>query len=148
MASFHFYETTNKKLDEIFEILNEFEKEAPALDYPHINRPKMKQTLMMFLEKGKIILIKDLDKNKIVGITIFLFNEYLWSREQLLSVQVIYILKEYRSFKLFNQTMDIIKNQAKGRHIHLTISTKLMADKLLDRYGFEKLGGLWRYSDV
>ena len=148
MASFHFYETTNKNLDEIFEILNEFEKEAPALDYPHINRPKMKQTLMMFLEKGKIILIKDLDKNKIVGITIFLFNEYLWSREQLLSVQVIYILKEYRSFKLFNQTMDIIKNQAKGRHIHLTISTKLMADKLLDRYVFEKLGGLWRYSDV
>ena len=148
MASFHFYETTNKNLDEIFEILNEFEKEAPALDYPHINRPKMKQTLMMFLEKGKIILIKDLDKNKIVGITIFLFNEYLWSREQLLSVQVIYIFKEYRSFKLFNQTMDIIKNQAKGRHIHLTISTKLMADKLLDRYGFEKLGGLWRYSDV
>ena len=148
MASFHFYETTNKNLDEIFEILNEFEKEAPALDYPHINRPKMKQTLMMFLEKGKIILIKDLDKNKIVGITIFLFNEYLRSREQLLSVKVIYILKEYRSFKLFNQTMDIIKNQAKGRHIHLTISTKLMADKLLDRYGFEKLGGLWRYSDV
>ena len=148
MASFHFYEATNKNLEEIFEILNEFEKEAPALDYPHINRPKMKQTLMMFLEKGKIILIKDLDKNKIVGITIFLFNEYLWSREQLLSVQVIYILKEYRSFKLFNQTMDIIKNQAKGRHIHLTISTKLMADKLLDRYGFEKLGGLWRYSDV
>ena len=148
MASFHFYEATNKNLDEIFEILNEFEKEAPALDYPHINRPKMKQTLMMFLEKGKIILIKDLDKKKIVGITIFLFNEYLWSREQLLSVQVIYILKEYRSFKLFNQTMDIIKNQAKGRHIHLTISTRLMADKLLDRYGFEKLGGLWRYSNV
>ena len=108
MASFHFYETTNKNLDEIFEILNEFEKEAPALDYPHINRPKMKQTLMMFLEKGKIILIKDLDKNKIVGITIFLFNEYLWSREQLLSVQVIYIFKEYRSFKLFNQNMYII----------------------------------------
>jgi len=148
MASFHFYEASNKNMDEIFEILNEFEKEAPALDYPHINRPKMKQTLMMFLERGKIILIKDLDKNKIVGITIFVMNEYLWSREQLLAVQVIYILKEYRSFKLFNQTMDIIKNQAKGRHIHLTISTRLMADKLLDRYGFEKLGGLWRYSDV
>ncbi len=148
MASFHFYEASNKNFDEIFEILHEFEKEAPYLDYPNINRPKMKQTLMMFLEKGKIILIKDLDKNKIVGITIFVMNEYLWSREQLLAVQVIYILKEYRSFKLFNQTMDIIKNQAKGRHIHLTISTRLMADKLLDRYGFEKLGGLWRYSDV
>ena len=49
MASFHFYEASNKNMEEIFEILNEFEKEAPALDYPHINRPKMKQTLMMFL---------------------------------------------------------------------------------------------------
>jgi len=148
MTSFHFYEASNKNMDEIFEILHEFEKEAPALDYPHIHRAKMKQTLMMFLQKGKIILVKDLDKNKIVGITIFMMNEYLWSKEQLLTVQVIYILKEYRSLNLFNQTMDIIKNQAKDRHIHLTISTKLVADKLLDRYGFEKMGGLWRYSDV
>ena len=123
MASFHFYEASNKNMDEIFEILNEFEKEAPALDYPHIHRAKMKQTLMMFLQKGKIILIKDLDKNKIVGLTIFLFTEYLWSKEQLLSIQVIYILKEYRSLKLFDQTMDIVKNQAKGRDIHLSIST-------------------------
>jgi hypothetical protein len=93
MASFHFFEASNKNMDEIFEILHEFEKEAPALDYPHIHRAKMKQTLMMFLQKGKIILIKDLDKNKIVGITIFVFHEYLWSKEQLLAVQVIYILK-------------------------------------------------------
>lgn len=53
MASFHFYEASNKNMDEIFEILNEFEKEAPALDYPHIHRAKMKQTLMMFLQKEK-----------------------------------------------------------------------------------------------
>ena len=142
MTSFHFYESTNKHMDEIFEILHEFEKEA------HINRQKMKQTLMMFLSKGKIILIKDLDKDKIVGITIFVFTEYLWSKEQLLNIQVVYILEDYRSLKLFNQTMDIIKNQAKGRNIHLSISTKLMADKLLDRYGFEKMGGIWRYQDV
>ena len=108
----------------------------------------MKQTLMAFLQKGKIILIKDVDENKIIGITIFVFTEYLWSKEQLLSIQVIYILEKYRSLNLFNQTMDIVKNQAKGRDIHLSISTKLMADKLLDRYGFEKMGGLWRLQDV
>ena len=135
MTSFHFYEASNNDLEDIFQILYEFEKDAPALGYPHINRAKMKQTLMTFLQKGKVMLIKDLDENKIVGITI-------------LTVQVIYILKEYRSLNLFNQIMDIIKNQAKGRHIHLTISTKLLADKLLDRYGFQKMGGLWRYSDV
>ena len=148
MTSFHFYEASKDNIDEVFEILHEFEKDAPALGYPHINRPKMKKTIMMFLEKGKIILIKDLDTNKIVGTTIFLMHEYLWSKEQLVAVQVVYIIKKYRSFKLFNQTMDIIKNQAKGKAIHLSISTKLGADKLLDRYGFENMGGLWRYQDV
>lgn len=148
MASYHFYEATNQNIDEVFDILHEFEKDAPSLGYPHINRPKMKKTIMMFLEKGKIILIKDLDKNKIVGLTIFLSHEYLWSKEQLLAVQVLYIIKEYRSLKLFNQTMDIIKNASKGKDIHLSISTKIGADKLLDRYGFENMGGLWRYQNV
>ena len=148
MTSFHFYEASNNDLEDIFQILYEFEKDAPALGYPHINRAKMKQTLMTFLQKGKVMLIKDLDENKIVGITILTVQEYSWSREQLLAVQTIYILKEYRSLNLFNKTMDIIKNQAKGKPIHLAISTKLLADKLLDRYGFEKMGGLWRYPGV
>ena len=148
MTSFHFYDATHENIDQVFEILHEFEKDAPALGYPHIHRPKMKKTIMMFLEKGKIILIKDLDKNKIVGVTIFLSHEYLWSKEQLLAIQVLYIIKEYRSLKLFNQTMDIIRNVAKGKDIHLSISTKIMADKLLERYGFEKMGALWRFKDV
>ena len=44
--------------------------------------------------------------------------------------------------------MNIIKQQAKNRPIHMTISTKLMADKLMERYGFEQLGGLWRLPNV
>ena len=147
-ASYHFYEAQKTNLEEIFQILYEFEKEAPSLQYPNIDRTKMKNTLMMFMDKGKVILIKNLDTDKIVGIAIFIFSEYLWSREQLLQIQTIYILKEYRTFKLFNQTMNIIKQQAKNRPIHMTISTKLMADKLMERYGFELLGGLWRLQNV
>ena len=130
-ASYHFYEAQKTNLEEIFQILYEFEKEAPSLQYPNIDRTKMKNTLMMFMDKGKVILIKNLDTDKIVGIAIFIFSEYLWSREQLLQIQTIYILKEYRTYKLFNQTMNIIKQQAKNRPIHMTISTKLMADKLM-----------------
>ena len=147
-ASYHFYEAQKTNLEEIFQILYEFEKEAPSLQYPNIDRTKMKNTLMMFMDKGKVILIKNLDTDKIVCIAIFIFSEYLWSREQLLQIQTIYILKEYRTYKLFNQTMNIIKQQAKNRPIHMTISTKLMADKLMERYGFEQLGGLWRLPNV
>ena len=41
MTSYHFYEAEKKDLNEIFEILYEFEKEAPALDYPNIDREKL-----------------------------------------------------------------------------------------------------------
>ena len=101
-----------------------------------------------YLNNTFIPFFKNLDTDKIVGIAIFIFSEYLWSREQLLQIQTIYILKEYRTYKLFNQTMNIIKQQAKNRPIHMTISTKLMADKLMERYGFEQLGGLWRLPNV
>ena len=145
-ASYHFYEAQKTNLEEIFQILYEFEKEAPSLQYPNIDRTKMKDTLMKFIDRGKIILIKNLDEDKIIGIAIFIFTEYQWSREQLLSIQTIYILPEYRSFKLFNQIMDIIKKQAKNRTINFPISSRLMADKLMERYGFEKMGTIWRLN--
>ena len=145
-TSYHFYDAQKTNLEEIFQILYEFEKEAPALEYPNIDRTKMKDTLMKFIDRGKIILIKNLDEDKIIGIAIFIFTEYQWSREQLLSFQTIYILPEYRSFKLFNQIMDIIKKQAKNRTINFPISSRLMADKLMERYGFEKMGTIWRLN--
>tara|TARA_R100000808_G_C2122583_1_gene133558 strand:+ start:471 stop:923 length:453 start_codon:yes stop_codon:yes gene_type:complete len=145
-TSYHFYDAQKTNLEEIFQILYEFEKEAPALEYPNIDRTKMKDTLMKFIDRGKIILIKNLDEDKIIGIAIFIFTEYQWSREQLLSIQTIYILPEYRSFKLFNQIMDIIKKQAKNRTINFPISSRLMADKLMERYGFEKMGTIWRLN--
>ena len=73
-------------------------------------------------------------------------TEFLWSREQLLNIQTIYVLKEYRSFALFNQMMKIIKKQANEKPIHMSISTKLIADSLMKRAGFESMGGIWRMS--
>ncbi|HCY82445.1 MAG TPA: hypothetical protein DHV22_13020, partial [Xanthomarina gelatinilytica] len=88
----------------------------------------------------------DVNKNKLVGLAILHQTEFLWSTEQLLNIQTMFISKKYRSYELFNQLMKIIKNQAKELPIHMSISTKLIADNLMARAGFEKMGNIWRLS--
>ena len=144
MSSYHFYEAKNKDTDEIFEILKNFEKEVEELNYPKVDNDKLKSRIFYFIEKGKILMVKNLDKNKLIGVSVMHNTEYLWSKENILNVQVIYVLPEYRSLEIFNNIMKIIKTQANEKAIHLSISTKLIASKLLERVGFEQMGGIWR----
>ena len=146
MTSYHFYEAQKKDLNEMFNILHEFEKEAPDLGYPNIDRAKLQSRILYFMDNGKVLMVKDLDKDKLIGVAILHMTEFLWSKEQLLNIQTIYVLKEYRSFSLFNQMMKIIKKQANKKPIHMSISTKLIADSLMKRAGFESMGGIWRMS--
>ena len=140
MSNYHFYEAEKKDSDEIFEILKNFEKEVEELNYPKVDNDKFYNVL----EHGKILMVKNLDKNKLIGLSVMHNTEYLWSKENILNVQVIYVLPEYRSLEIFNNIMKIIKTQANDKAIHLSISTKLIADKLLQRVGFEQMGGIWR----
>tara|TARA_X000001382_G_scaffold105080_1_gene80270 strand:+ start:853 stop:1293 length:441 start_codon:yes stop_codon:yes gene_type:complete len=144
MSSYHFYEAKNEDTDEIFEILKNFEKEVEELNYPKVDNDKLKSRIFYFIEHGKIIMVKNLDKNKLIGVSVMHNTEYLWSKENVLNVQVIYVLPEYRSLEIFNNIMKIIKTQANEKAIHLSISTKLVASKLLERVGFEQMGGIWR----
>ena len=144
MSSYHFYEAKNKDTDEIFEILKNFEKEVEELNYPKVDNDKLKSRIFYFIEHGKILMVKNLDKNKLIGVSVMHTTEYLWSKENILNVQVIYVLPEYRSLEIFNNIMKIIKTQANKKAIHLSISTKLVASKLLERVGFEQMGGIWR----
>ena len=146
MTSYHFYEAQKKDLNEMFNILHEFEKEAPDLGYPNIDRAKLQTRILHFMDNGKVLMVKDLEKDKLIGVAILHMTEFLWSKEQLLNIQTIYVLKEYRSFSLFNQMMKIIKKQANKKPIHMSISTKLIADSLMKRAGFESMGGIWRMS--
>ena len=50
MTSYHFYEAQKKDLNEMFNILHEFEKEAPDLGYPNIDRAKLQTRILYFLE--------------------------------------------------------------------------------------------------
>jgi len=144
MSSYHFYEAKNEDTDEIFEILKNFEKEVEELNYPKVDNDKLKSRIFYFIEHGKILMVKNLDKNKLIGVSVMHNTEYLWSKENILNVQVIYVLPEYRSLEIFNNIMKIIKTQANEKAIHLSISTKLIASKLLERVGFEQMGGIWR----
>ena len=144
MSSYHFYEAKNEDTDEIFEILKNFEKEVEELNYPKVDNDKLKSRIFYFIEHGKIIMVKNLDKNKLIGVSVMHNTEYLWSKENVLNVQVIYVLPEYRSLEIFNNIMKIIKTQANEKAIHLSISTKLVASKLLERVGFEQMGAIWR----
>ena len=144
MSSYHFYEAKNEDTDEIFEILKNFEEEVKELNYPKVDNDKLKSRIFYFIEKGKILMVKNLDKNKLIGVSVMHNTEYLWSKENILNVQVIYVLPEYRSLEIFNNIMKIIKTQENKKAIHLSISTKLVASKLLERVGFEQMGGIWR----
>ena len=144
MSSYHFYEAEKKDSDEIFEILKNFEKEVEELNYPKVDNDKLKTKIFYFLEHGKILMVKNLDKNKLIGLSVMHNTEYLWSTENILNVQVIYVLPEYRSLEVFNNIMKIIKTQANDKAIHLSISTKLIASQLLERVGFEQMGNIWR----
>lgn len=144
MSSYHFYEAEKKDTNEIFEILKNFEKEVEELNYPKVDNDKLKTKIFYFLEHGKILMVKNLDKNKLIGLSVMHNTEYLWSTENILNVQVIYVLPEYRSLEVFNNIMKIIKTQANDKAIHLSISTKLIASQLLERVGFEQMGNIWR----
>jgi len=144
MTSYHFYEAQKKDTDEIFEILKNFEKEVEELNYPKVDNDKLKSRIFYFIEHGKILMVKNLDKNKLIGVSVIHNTEYLWSKENILNVQVIYVLPEHRTLEVFNNIMKIIKTQANDNAIHLSISTKLIASKLLERVGFEQMGNIWR----
>ena len=146
MSSYHFYEGKKNDMNEIVDILYEFEKEIPTLGYPKVDLDKLKTRILYFMQHGKILLVKNLDENKLIGIAVIHQTEYLWSKELLLNIQTMYVLKNYRSFELFNKMMKIIKGQADDKPIHMSISTKLIAEPLMKRAGFEQMGAIWRMN--
>ena len=111
MSSYHFYEGKKNDMNEIVDILYEFEKEIPTLGYPKVDLDKLKTRILYFMQHGKILLVKNLDENKLIGIAVIHQTEYLWSKELLLNIQTMYVLKNYRSFELFNKMMKIIKTK-------------------------------------
>ena len=133
MTSVHLYQAEKKDFDNVYDLLIEFKHdELDHLDLPNVDRVKLTSFINTVLKKGKIILLKDLDKEMIVGCCIFHKAEFWFSKQMMINIQVLYIKKHFRNYKLLKTMID------------LSVTTGLKIDKVFERLGFENMGGNWR----
>ena len=114
------------------------------LNLPDVDKSKLTTFINTILQKGKVILAKDLDKNEFIGICMFHKSEFWFSNGQMINIHVIYIKKNFRSYKLFKTMIDSVKKIAKELPIVIGVTTGLKIDPVFERLGFENMGGNWR----
>lgn len=144
MSSCNFYQAEKKDVEEIYSLLEKFKSDLIDLDYPDINETKVRSFINLMLQRGKIICVKNLDTNKLIGVCIFCKSNYWWSDQETMIIQLIYVVKEFRNYKLMKQLIDSVKQVSNNNPILLSITSKLEADKLFEKLGFENMGSNWR----
>ena len=145
MTSIHLFQAEKKDFQDVYDLLIQFKHDdLEHLDLPKVDQKKLTTFINTILEKGKIIILKDLDKNIFVGCCIFHKAEYWFRKEMFMNIQVIYIKKNFRNFKLVKTIIDSVKKIANGMPIVLSISTGLDIDPVFEKLGFEDMGNNWR----
>ena len=145
MTSVHFYQAEKKDFQNVYDLLIEFkEVELAELKLPNEDKTKLTQFINSILEKGKIILVKDLDKDEFMGCCMFHKSEYWFSKDQIMNIHIIYIKKKFRNFKLVKTLIDSVKKVSEGMPIVLSITTGLQIDPVFEKLGFENMGSNWR----
>ena len=147
MPSCNFYQATGKDVIDIANLLKEYKKkDLDGCNFPEVDNDKLNNFILTILKRGKIICVKNLDDNKFIGVCMFNKSEYWFSKQQVMMIQLIYIVKKYRNYQLMKQLIDMIKDVADKDPILLSITSKLNADKLFEKLGFENMGANWRLS--
>ena len=147
MPSCNFYQATGKDVIDIAILLKEYkEKDLDGCNFPEVDNDKLNNFILTILKRGKIICVKNLDNDKFIGVCMFNKSEYWFSKQQVMMIQLIYIVKKYRNYQLMKQLIDMIKDVADKDPILLSITSKLNADKLFEKLGFENMGANWRLS--
>ena len=145
MTSIHLFQAEKKDFEDVYDLLIQFKHdELEHLDLPKIDQNKLTTFINTMLQKGKIIILKDLDKNIIVGCCIFHKAEYWFSKEMFMNIHIIYIKKNFRNFKLLKTMVDSVKKVADKLPIILSVSTGLKIDPVFEKLGFEDMGSNWR----
>ena len=141
----HLYQAEKKDIQNIYKLLIEF-KNIDLVDskYPEVDKNKILFFINTMLDKGKIILLNDLDKNEVIGCCIFHKSEFWFSKSGMIKIQIIYIKQGFRNFKLVKTIEDSVKKVADGLPIVLGITSGLQVDAVFQRLGFENMGGNWR----
>ena len=145
MTSIHLFQAEKKDFEDVYDLLIQFKHdELEHLDLPKIDQNKLTTFINTMLQKGKIIILKDLDKNIFVGCCIFHKAEYWFSKEMFMNIHIIYIKKNFRNFKLLKTMVDSVKKVADKLPIILSVSTGLKIDPVFEKLGFEDMGTNWR----
>ena len=142
----HLFTANRKNIEEIYDLIVYLkETDLDNIGFPEIDETKLKNYIKNILRVGKIICVKDLDTERIVGCCMYTKAEYFFSRSQLVEINLIYIKKEYRNFPLVKRIIESVKKYADGLPVFLYISTAQGFDPVFKKLGFDSMGGSWRY---
>lgn len=145
MTSTHLYQAEKTDVENIYSLLVEYKNVDLKDIYPdEIDRKKLMFFINTILQKGKIILVNDLDKDELIGCCMFNKSEYFFSKSQIMQIQMVYVKKDYRSFKLIKTLIDAVKKVSDDLPIVLSITSGLGVDPVFEKLGFKNMGSNWR----
>ena len=145
--SIHLYNAEKKDVQIVCGLLKTFKDEdLQNLDYPEVDDKKLENFINVMLVKGKVILLKDLDLDDILGCAIFNKTEYWFSKSECIHIHTIYIKKNYRNFKLVTALFEAIKKVSDNLPMYLPVTSGLNIDPVFNKLGFKNLGSNWRYN--
>ena len=145
MTSTHLYQAEKTDVENIYSLLVEYKNVDLKDIYPdEIDKKKLMFFINTILQKGKIILVNDLDKDELIGCCMFNKSEYFFSKSQIMQIQMVYVKKDYRSFKLIKTLIDAVKKVSDDLPIVLSITSGLGVDPVFEKLGFKNMGSNWR----
>ena len=145
MTSTHLYQAEKTDVENIYNLLVEYKNvDLNELYQDEIDRKKLMFFINTILQKGKIILVNDLDKDELIGCCMFNKSEYFFSKSQIMQIQMIYVKKDYRNFKLVKTLIDAVKKVSDDLPIVLSITSGLGVDPVFEKLGFKHMGSNWR----
>tara|TARA_B100000963_G_scaffold347215_1_gene353290 strand:+ start:603 stop:1046 length:444 start_codon:yes stop_codon:yes gene_type:complete len=146
MTSTHLYYAEKSDVESIYELAIEYKNvDLSDADYPDIDRNKLINFINTMLKKGKIMLMKDLEKDKLIACCMFNKSEYFFSKTEIMQIQIVYVKKDYRNFNLVKTLIDSVKKQADGLPLVLSITSGLGIDPVFQKLGFKNMGSNWRF---
>ena len=145
MTSIHLLQAEKKDIENIYNLLVEYKNvDLEDVSFPEIDRDKGLNFINTILQRGKIILLRDLDRDELIGCCMFNKTEYFFSKSKIMQIQMIYIKRKFRNFKLVKTLIDSVKKVSEDLPIVLSITSGLGIDPVFQRLGFENMGGNWR----
>ncbi len=143
---------TSAKLENVPEIIalcyKDFDEVGESLPKP--NTFKAVESMSYFINEG-LVFVKKEENGKIVGVLALTPFDFWWSEVPVLHTAVLYVLPEYRKFRVADELIEEAKSFADVMEVTLYFDIPLtkmeLKSKYLEKKGFVKSGEVLRYSN-